>query len=94
MSVVSAKTGRSSFSSILKTYTPTERDKAKAAIINKVRFEMPKRKGILEAINAVEERQNFTPMNEFVCFLNENALHVGCGHVGLRNIALIIAFTG
>lgn len=55
---------------------------------------MPKRKGILEAINAVEERQNFTPMNEFVCFLNENALHVGCGHVGLRNIALIIAFTG
>lgn len=71
MSVFSAKT---SLSSILKPYCPSERDKAKNAIINKVRFEMPKQKGLLEVVNAVEERQNFDQMNEFVCYLKETAL--------------------
>ncbi|KAM7352486.1 RNA polymerase I-specific transcription initiation factor RRN3 homolog Tif-IA [Cochliomyia hominivorax] len=74
MSVYSAKTSRTSLSSILKTYSPSERDKAKNAIINKVRFEMPKQKGILEVVKAVEERKNYEQMNEFVGFLNENVL--------------------
>lgn len=76
ISVISAKTSRTSLSSILKTYTPSEREKAKTAIINKVRFEMPKQKGILEVVKAVEERQHFEPMNEFVTFLTENQLDV------------------
>lgn len=71
MSVFSAKTSRTSLSSILKSYSPSERDKAKNAIINKVRFEMPKQKGLLEVVNAVEEKQNFDPMEEFVSFINE-----------------------
>lgn len=76
MSVVSAKTSRTSLSSILKSYSPSEREKSKAAIINKVRFEMPKQKGILEVVKAVEERQQFDAMNEFVGFLTENNLDV------------------
>ncbi|XP_061397691.1 RNA polymerase I-specific transcription initiation factor RRN3 [Musca vetustissima] len=71
MSVI---TSRTSLSSILKTYTPAEREKTKAAIMNKVRFEMPRQKGILEVVKAVEERQNFEAMNEFVAFLTENDL--------------------
>uniref|UniRef100_A0A1I8P1V4 RNA polymerase I-specific transcription initiation factor RRN3 n=1 Tax=Stomoxys calcitrans TaxID=35570 RepID=A0A1I8P1V4_STOCA len=71
MSVISGKT---SLSSILKSYSTSEREKAKAAVINKVRFEMPKQKGLLEAVKAVEERQNFQPMSEFVGYLSENTL--------------------
>ncbi|XP_065358254.1 RNA polymerase I-specific transcription initiation factor RRN3 [Calliphora vicina] len=74
MSVFSARTSRTSLSSILKRYSPSERDKTKNAIINKVRFEMPKQKGLLEVVTAVEERKNFELMNEFVNFLNENML--------------------
>ncbi|XP_005191275.1 RNA polymerase I-specific transcription initiation factor RRN3 [Musca domestica] len=71
MSVI---TSRTSLSSILKTYSPAEREKTKANIMNKVRFEMPKQKGILEVVKAVEERQHFEAMNEFVAFLTENNL--------------------
>lgn len=73
MSVI---TSRTSLSSILKTYSPAEREKTKANIMNKVRFEMPKQKGILEVVKAVEERQHFEAMNEFVAFLTENNLDV------------------
>lgn len=76
MSVYSAKTSRTSFSSILKTYSPAERDKTKNAIINKVRFDMPKQKGLLHVVATVEEKQNFDQMNEFVSFLRENILDV------------------
>lgn len=76
MSVISGRTGRTSLSSILKSYSPAERDKAKNAIINKVRFEMPKQKGLLEVVKAVEERKNYEQMNEFVAFLTENNLEV------------------
>ncbi|XP_023296481.2 RNA polymerase I-specific transcription initiation factor RRN3 [Lucilia cuprina] len=74
MSVYSAKTSRTSLSSILKTYSPSERDKTKNAIINKVRFEMPLQKGILQVVAAVEERKNFEQMEEFVSFLIESNL--------------------
>ena len=76
MSVISARTSRTALSSILKTYSPSERDKTKNVIINRVRFEMPKQKGILEVVAAVEERRNYDPMNEFVSFLTENDLEV------------------
>ncbi|XP_075149438.1 RNA polymerase I-specific transcription initiation factor RRN3 homolog Tif-IA [Haematobia irritans] len=71
MSIISGKT---SLSSILKTYSTSEREKTKNAIMNKVRFEMPKKKGILEVVKAVDERQNYETMNEFVAFLTENTL--------------------
>ncbi|TMW53970.1 hypothetical protein DOY81_001027 [Sarcophaga bullata] len=74
MSVISARTSRTALSSILKSYSPSERDKTKNAIINRVRFEIPKQKGILEVVAAVEERRNYDPMNEFVSFLTENDL--------------------
>uniref|UniRef100_W8ASN5 RNA polymerase I-specific transcription initiation factor RRN3 n=1 Tax=Ceratitis capitata TaxID=7213 RepID=W8ASN5_CERCA len=70
-SVYSAKTG---LSSILKTYSPAERERAKNIAINKVRFEMPKQKGILEAVEAVNAHNNFQPLNEFVAFLKETEL--------------------
>lgn len=76
MSVISARTSRTALSSILKTYSPSERDKTKNTIINRVRFEMPKQKGILEVVAAVAERRNYDPMNEFVSFLSENELEV------------------
>ncbi|XP_053958304.1 RNA polymerase I-specific transcription initiation factor RRN3 [Anastrepha ludens] len=71
MSVYSMKTG---LSSILKAYSPTEREKAKNIAINKVRFEMPKLKGILDAVEAVNEHNNFQPLNEFVAYLREAEL--------------------
>ncbi|XP_036321905.1 RNA polymerase I-specific transcription initiation factor RRN3 [Rhagoletis pomonella] len=71
MSVYSVKTG---LSSILKAYSPAEREKAKNIAINKVRFEMPKRKGILDAVEAVNDHNNFQPLNEFVAFLRETEM--------------------
>lgn len=76
MSVFSARTSRTTLSSILKSYSTSEREKAKNAIINKVRFEMPKQKGLLEVVSAVEERGSYEQMNELVCFLRENTLEV------------------
>ncbi|XP_039950355.1 RNA polymerase I-specific transcription initiation factor RRN3 [Bactrocera tryoni] len=70
-SVYSAKTG---LSSILKAYSPAERERAKNIAINKVRFEIPKQKGILDAVEAVNEHNNFQPLNEFVAFLKETEL--------------------
>uniref|UniRef100_A0A1A9UWV3 RNA polymerase I-specific transcription initiation factor RRN3 n=1 Tax=Glossina austeni TaxID=7395 RepID=A0A1A9UWV3_GLOAU len=71
----SVQTTRTSLTSILKSYQPTEREKAKNAVINRVRFEMPKQKGLLHAVKEAEESQNYAAMDEFVAFLTENSLH-------------------
>ncbi|CAD7085871.1 unnamed protein product [Hermetia illucens] len=71
MSVYSARTG---LSSILKTYSTVEREKAKAAVINKVRFEMPKEHGVAGAIEAVLNYNDYMIYNEFVSFLKESSL--------------------
>lgn len=76
MSVISGRTSRTALSSILKPYSPSERDKTKNGIINRVRFEMPKQKGILGVVTAVEDRRNYDTMNEFVSFLTDTDLEV------------------
>ncbi|XP_055906344.1 RNA polymerase I-specific transcription initiation factor RRN3 [Eupeodes corollae] len=70
MSVYSAKTG---LSSILKSYTPTEREKTKAAIINKVRFQEPRR--LKDGINGVLEKNNYMIINEYGEYLKECTLN-------------------
>lgn len=72
---MSVYSGKSRLSSILKTYSPAERERAKMAVFNKVRFEMPKSKGIIEVVNAAKE-DNFQPLNEFVAYLGDSELNV------------------
>lgn len=85
-SVFTAKTG---LSSILKAYSSSERDKAKNAIINKVRFEMPKRKGLQEVVKNVCETDNYQSLNEFVLFLKESDLTVSIIVTTLKKSRLI-----
>lgn len=73
MSVYSAKT---SLSSILKTYSPAERDKTKQALINKVRFEIPKEKSIIKIIKEGIKQDNFQQVLEYIDFLKESNLSV------------------
>lgn len=70
-SVYSMKTGISSF---LKSYSPAERDRARNACINKVRFEMPKKFGLLKTLEEVMQNQNYALYNEFVAYLREDSL--------------------
>lgn len=70
MSVYSAKTG---LASILKSYAPTEREKAKTAIINKVRFE--ETRSLKEGIKAVQDKENYTILNEYAAYLRECSLN-------------------
>lgn len=88
-SVYSAKTG---LSSILKAYSPAERERAKNIAINKVRFEIPKQKGILDAVEAVNEHNNFQPLNEFVSFLKETEISVSILCTVYTNIHLFYSF--
>lgn len=85
MSVYSARTG---LSSILKSYSTVEREKAKAAVINKVRFEMPKEHGVAGAIEAVLNYNDYMIYNEFVSFLKESSLTVSW----YRPLCVIIIF--
>lgn len=70
MSVYSAKTG---LSSILKSYAPTEREKTKNAIINKVRFQSTRT--LSEGITAVQEQNNYLILNEYAAYLRESPLN-------------------
>uniref|UniRef100_A0A1A9WET5 RNA polymerase I-specific transcription initiation factor RRN3 n=1 Tax=Glossina brevipalpis TaxID=37001 RepID=A0A1A9WET5_9MUSC len=70
----SVRTTRTSLSSILKSYQSTEREKAKNAAINRVRFEMPKQKDLPELVKDIEESQDYAALNEFVSFLTESSL--------------------
>lgn len=73
MSVFTTKT---EISSILKCYSSSERDKAKLTALNKVRFELPKDRGLTFAIDDVLNFQNYLQYNEFVLFLNESKISV------------------
>lgn len=68
MSIYTAKTG---VSSILKSYSPAEREKAKTSVINKVRFQLPKDRGLIAAIDDVLNYENYTQYHEFILFLTE-----------------------
>ncbi|XP_055850778.1 RNA polymerase I-specific transcription initiation factor RRN3 [Episyrphus balteatus] len=70
MSVYSAKTG---LSSILKSYAPTEREKTKAAIINKVRFRDVR--SLKDAMTSMREQNNFMLLNEYAVYLKESTLN-------------------
>lgn len=65
------KTGISSF---LKSYSPAERDRARNTCINKVRFEMPKKFGLIKTLEEVMQNQNYALYNEFVAYLREDSL--------------------
>lgn len=71
------RTGRTNVSSILKSssYCSEHKNNVKEAIINRVRFAVPKQDGLLTAIKAVT-RDEFTPLNEFVSYLRSNDLDV------------------
>ncbi|ALC40408.1 Tif-IA, partial [Drosophila busckii] len=68
MSVYSSKTG---VTSILKSFSSADRERAKTAALNKVRFETPKEKGIVESVRVALEEQNFHLIQEFTYFLSE-----------------------
>lgn len=72
MSVYSAQTG---LSSILKSYAPNEREKAKAAIINKVRFKDSSLRGLKQGLQAAEDCNNFNILNEYAAYLKECQLN-------------------
>ncbi|KAH8328726.1 hypothetical protein KR074_000773 [Drosophila pseudoananassae] len=68
MSVYTTKT------SILKTFSGADREKAKVIAANKVRFATPKEKGLAESVRAASEEQNFHLVQEFTYFLKESEL--------------------
>ncbi|KAH8400618.1 hypothetical protein KR222_008739 [Zaprionus bogoriensis] len=68
MSMYSSKTG---VPSILKTFSGADRERAKAAALNKVRFETPKEKGIVESVRVALEEHNFHLIQEFTHFIRE-----------------------
>ncbi|KAH8262789.1 hypothetical protein KR044_000362 [Drosophila immigrans] len=68
MSMFSSKTG---ITSILKSYSGSDRERAKTAALNKVRFSTPKEKGIIESVRVALEEHNFHLIQEFTYFLRE-----------------------
>ncbi|XP_062143044.1 LOW QUALITY PROTEIN: RNA polymerase I-specific transcription initiation factor RRN3 [Drosophila sulfurigaster albostrigata] len=71
MSMFSSKTG---ITSILKSYSGADRERAKTAALNKVRFSTPKEKGIIESVRVALEEHNFHLIQEFTYFLREAEL--------------------
>lgn len=70
MSVYTTKT------SILKTFSGADRERAKVMAANKVRFSTPKEKGLAESVRVASEEQNFHLVHEFTYFLREAELDV------------------
>lgn len=68
MSVYSSKTG---VTSILKSFSNADRERAKKAALNKVRFTTPKEKGIIESVRVALEEHNFHLIQEFTHFIRE-----------------------
>ncbi|EDV35386.1 uncharacterized protein Dana_GF22755, isoform A [Drosophila ananassae] len=68
MSVYPTKT------SILKTFSGADRERAKVMAANKVRFSTPKEKGLAESVRVASEEQNFHLVHEFTYFLREAEL--------------------
>ncbi|XP_034100805.1 RNA polymerase I-specific transcription initiation factor RRN3 [Drosophila albomicans] len=71
MSMFSSKTG---ITSILKSFSGADRERAKTAALNKVRFSTPKEKGIIESVRVALEEHNFHFIQEFTYFLREAEL--------------------
>ncbi|XP_060651233.1 RNA polymerase I-specific transcription initiation factor RRN3 [Drosophila nasuta] len=71
MSMFSSKTG---ITSILKSFSGADRERAKTAALNKVRFSTPKEKGIIESVRVALEEHNFHLIQEFTYFLREAEL--------------------
>ncbi|XP_055376833.1 RNA polymerase I-specific transcription initiation factor RRN3 [Condylostylus longicornis] len=67
MSEYTSKTG---LSSILKNYSSVERDKLKLTAINKVRFGLPKERGLLFVVEDVINNDNYFHYREFLEFLS------------------------
>ncbi|TDG46125.1 hypothetical protein AWZ03_007467 [Drosophila navojoa] len=68
MSIYSSKTTNTS---ILKPFSSADRERVKAAALNKVRFITPKEKGIVESVRVALEENNFHLIQEFTHFLRE-----------------------
>jgi len=73
MSIYSSKTG---ITSILKSFCSADRERAKTAALNKVRFSTPKEKGIVESVRVALEEKNFHLIQEFTHFIREADLCV------------------
>ncbi|XP_017111289.1 RNA polymerase I-specific transcription initiation factor RRN3 isoform X2 [Drosophila elegans] len=71
MSLYTRKTG---VTSILKTFSGEDRQRAKAVAANKVRFSTPKEKGLAESVRVAVEEGNFHLVKEFAYFLRESEL--------------------
>ncbi|XP_001356293.3 RNA polymerase I-specific transcription initiation factor RRN3 [Drosophila pseudoobscura] len=67
---MSAYTSKTGVTSILKSFSSADRERAKAAAINKVRFATPKEKGLLESVRAAQGG-NFHLVKEFSYYLLE-----------------------
>lgn len=77
MSVYSIGTTKTKLTSILKSpaFSVEHREKVKEAIINRVRFAVPKQDGLLAAIKAAT-MDELVPLNEFICYLSDSELDV------------------
>lgn len=73
MSMYSSKTG---VTSILKSFSGADRERAKTAALNKVRFQTPKVKGIIESVRVALDDHNFHLIQEFTHFVCEADLSV------------------
>ncbi|XP_030377459.1 RNA polymerase I-specific transcription initiation factor RRN3 [Scaptodrosophila lebanonensis] len=71
MSVYTTKTG---ITSILKPVSTADRERAKTAALNKVRFATPKEKGLIASVNAALNKNDFNTVKEFTFFLREAQL--------------------
>ncbi|XP_022223120.1 RNA polymerase I-specific transcription initiation factor RRN3 [Drosophila obscura] len=67
---MSAYTSKTGVTSILKSFSSADRERAKAAAVNKVRFATPKEKGLLESVRAAQGG-NFHLVKEFSYYLLE-----------------------
>ncbi|KAH8394037.1 RNA polymerase I-specific transcription initiation factor RRN3 [Drosophila serrata] len=71
MSIYTTKSGATS---ILKPFSGADRERAKTAAANKVRFATAKEKGLLESIRVAVEDGNFHFVQEFTYFIRESDL--------------------
>ncbi|XP_068139988.1 RNA polymerase I-specific transcription initiation factor RRN3 [Drosophila tropicalis] len=68
---MSVYTSKTSVTSILKTFSSVDRERAKTAALNKVRFATPKEKGLKESVRVALEEHDYHLVQEFSYFLCE-----------------------
>lgn len=92
MSIYSSKTG---VTSILKSFSGADRERAKTVALNKVRFSTPKEKGIVESVRVALEEHNFHLIQEFTFFIREGDICVSYHYLKPFNCKLgTLKFTG